>query len=515
MPAKIRTFSPFGIDAIPVEIEVDLHGGLPNFTIVGLGDTAVQESRERVRSAMKNSGLIFPMKRIVASLAPADIRKSGPAFDLPIALGIALMTGQIEMTSFLDESAFVGELALDGALRHINGILPIALGAERLGVKNLFVPTESAREASLVENVQVYPVAHLRELIDFLENPSGETIRPVEPEMFSDTVDTEESFVDFSSVRGQEHAKRALEIAAAGAHNVLMNGAPGAGKTLMARAFRGILPNLEREEALEVARIYSVAGILPSEKPLPEKRPFRIVHHTGSAVSIVGGGSKIKPGEISLAHRGVLFLDELPEFPSQVLEVLRQPLEDREITISRAQGSVRFPAHFTLVAAMNPCPCGYYNVPESTKECTCPAGNISRYQKRISGPLLDRIDLYVDISPVKFDHLLEESQAESSASIRNRVLVARKRQHNRFLGKKSTCNSEMGIKDIEEHCELSDEGKSLFREAMRQYQLSGRAFHRILKVARTIADLADEEEIAIAHLAEALQYRPKLADMGA
>jgi magnesium chelatase family protein len=510
LTAKIHAFSPIGIQSVLVEIEVDLHRGLPSFTVVGLGDASVQESRERVRSAIKNSDFLFPVKKIVTSLAPADIRKSGPVFDLPIALGILLETGQIEHSSFVEDSVFVGELSLDGSLRHINGILPISLAAERMGKRHIFVPKNSAKEASLATKVKVYPVKNLRELAHFLSG-NTKSIIPAEPSDFRTYCTEQDSITDFSVIRGQEHCKRALEIAAAGAHNILMNGAPGAGKTLLSRAFRGILPGLTREEAIEVAQIYSVSGLLPADKPLPSQRPFRIVHHTGSAVSIVGGGTKIKPGEISLAHRGVLFLDELPEFPSQVLEVLRQPLEDREITISRAQGSIRFPAHFTLVAAMNPCPCGYYNVPNTDRECTCPPSQIAKYQKKISGPLLDRIDLYVDISPVKFEKLSGKKTGETSEEIKQRVSAARKRQELRFKNENRTSNSEMGVNEIERYCSIDDSAKDLLSQAMKQFQLSGRAFHRILKLSRTIADLADSQKIQTPHIAEALQYRPKLS----
>lgn len=507
MLAKLQSLTTFGLDGIPVEIEVDLHRGMPNFTIVGLGDAAVQESRERVRSAIKNSGFEFPVCKITASLAPSDLKKSGSVFDLPIALGILIASGQIPPPSAeFAESICIGELALNGDLRHISGVLPMALAAENLSVKTIFVPEPSANEASLAEGVSVFPVKNLRQVADFLSG--NEMISPTPKADFEQFFSRGKAAVDFAVIRGQEHAKRALEIAAAGAHNVLMNGAPGAGKTLMAKAFRGILPKLTREEALEVAKIYSIAGELPPEKPLPSERPFRVVHHTASAVSIVGGGGRIRPGEISLAHRGVLFLDEFIEFPSTVLEVLRQPLEDRKITISRASGSISFPAHFTLIAAMNP--------PGTT--ATDPTGRFAsplerkKFFKKLSGPLIDRIDLYVEVAPVEIDKLTAAHHSESSDSIVERVQSARDRQRVRFSESSIWTNSEMGVAEIEKFCQITPETQQLLEQAMQQFGLSARAFHRILKVARTIADLSESESIEITHLAEALQYRPKFSE---
>lgn len=486
-----------------MEVELDLHNGLPNFTVVGLGDAAVQESRERVRSAVKNSGFFFPAKKIVASLAPADVRKTGPSFDLPIALGLLLSSEQVIPTIDICRSAFLGELALDGSLRHITGTLPMAIGAQSLGLEKLFVPEDCAKEANLATELEVYPVRTLRQLIDHLTGVTALTPLPKSEEFGEDR--EEVATVDFSSIRGQEQAKRALEIAAAGSHNVLMNGAPGAGKTLMAKAFQSILPPLTKPEAIEVAKVHSIAGELSPDHPLPRRRPFRMVHHTASAVAIVGGGTRIRPGEISLAHRGVLFLDEFVEFPSQVLEVLRQPLEDRKITISRAQGSVTFPAQFTLIAAMNP-PGTTANDPLGKNASPY---EIQKFQKKISGPIIDRIDLYLDIAPVEFEKLSGDKDGDNSAVIAKRVRQAKAIQSKRFQGTTLTNNAEMGVDEVESFCSIDAKAKELLQRAMQQFGLSARSYHRILKVARTIADLAGEEQISAMHVAEALQYRPK------
>jgi len=506
MLAKLTSLSTIGISAQLIEVEVDLHRGMPSFTVVGLGDAAVQESRERVRSAVKNSDYRFPMERITVSLAPADLRKTGPAFDLPIALGILSATGVLpELPS---DAVFVGELALDGSLRSTQGILPMALAAESLGIKQMFVPVHNAAEAALADNVKVFAIKNLRELVGHLLGT--EPLTPTPTVDFADYLDDSEQAPDFAGVRGQEQAKRALEIAAAGAHNLLMCGAPGAGKTLMANALRGILPPLQKDEAMQVAQVYSVAGMLDNSKPLSALRPFRAVHHTASAVAVVGGGARPKPGEITLAHKGILFLDELPEFPTQTLEVLRQPLEDRKVTISRAQGNLELPADFTLIAAMNPCPCGYHNVPDTERSCRCSDTQVQRYQRRISGPLLDRFDLYVDIAPVKFDKLSGERDGESSEIISQRVQQARARQAERLANEKINTNSEMNTDQLEAHCKINEQSKALLEQAVHQFQLSARGYHRVLKVARTIADLSADEQIEVQHIAEALQYRPKV-----
>ena len=503
MLARVFSCAVIGLDGVVVDVEVDTGGGLPNMVIVGLPDTAVQESRERVQSAVKNAGFYYPRKRVTVNLAPASVRKEGPAYDLPIAVGVLIATGQLDPES-VEDTLIIGELSLDGGVRHVKGVLPMAALARAEGVRTVVVPAVDAAEAALIPDITVIPALTLNALYDHL---SGEN--PLDPAVPPDH-HPEEILVetDFSEIKGQKHVKRALEVAAAGGHNLLMIGPPGSGKTLMARALPSILPAMTIDEELDVTRIYSVADLLPSDVPLIRARPFRSPHHTISHAGLVGGGNWPHPGEISLAHRGVLFLDELPEFSSKVLEVLRQPLEDKVVTISRGQGSLTFPANFQLAAAMNPCPCGYYGDP--TRPCTCSSTMITRYQKRISGPLMDRIDIHMQVPRVDYQKLRDMRQAESSDEVRARVEAARERQRTRFRETAIASNADMRPAQIRKYCGLDEACQNLMKTAMRQLQLTARAYHRVLKLSRTIADLAGAEEITQVHLAEALQYRPKL-----
>lgn len=509
MLAKVTSCAVVGLDGQLVDVEVDIGSGQVLFLVVGLPDTAVQESRERVRAAIKNSGLNFPLKRVTVNLAPADLRKEGPAYDLPIAVGLLAASEQI--TADMSNALVIGELSLDGAVRHTNGVLSMALLARERGIKTLFVPSADAPEAALIPDLQVIPIESLFALYAHLQGL--QPIAPYRAVLQYDANDLPPYPTDYSEIRGQEHVKRALEVAASGAHNAILTGPPGAGKTLLARSLPSILPRLSLQEALEISRIYSVSDLLPEGSPLVRHRPFRSPHHTISFAGLVGGGRWPRPGEVSLAHRGVLFLDELPEFDTRSLEGLRQPIEDKIVTVTRVSGSLTFPANFMLIAALNPCPCGYYGDP--VKECTCSPSQIARYQKRISGPLLDRIDIHITVPRVEYEKLSGERLGESSAMIRARVEKAREIQHQRFQGYRGEgainlqANADMGPAEVRIFCELGEAGKQLMRAAMKQMNLSARAYHRILKLARTIADLAESEKIETHHLAEAVQYRAR------
>ena len=503
MLAKVLACAVVGLEGAIVEVEVDIAPGLPSFTIVGLPDTAVQEARERVRAAIRNSDCNFPMKRIVVNLAPADLKKAGPAYDLPIAVGILLSSEQI--SADLTQTILLGELSLDGGLRHTNGVLPMVALAHQEGFANVIVPESDAQEAGLIEGTKILPFASLAQLVSYFH---GEIPAPeYKPDKVEEETPPPSSAVDLAYIKGQEHVKRTLEVAAAGGHNVIMMGPPGSGKTMLARALPSILPPLTTEEALEVTKIYSVSGLLPSNTPLIRERPFRSPHYTISNAGLVGGGHWPKPGEISLSHRGVLFLDELPEFGHSLLEVLRQPLEDRVVTISRAQGRVTFPSNFMLVGAMNPCPCGYFGDP--FRRCTCSPALVSRYQRRISGPFLDRVDIFVEVPHVDYEKLADDRLGEKSEKVQARVAAARLIQRQRFEESKLACNAEMTPTEVREFCRVEEAAQSLLKTAMKQLHSSARAFHRILKLARTIADLTHEDTIKAHHVAEAIQYRPR------